>query len=174
MPELEKVIEGLEACNRKSGNGSDCQNCPYYDDEDASELPFGVCNIHDMLDDALTFLKSQIPRVMTLEEVREDHDRVVWIECEASKTQNIGQYRGQVYWHNSRVGMWERFVTMSFASDYLHRKSDKYGKTWRCWTSHPSPEQMASTPWDVSPEVRKKWKLDDEIADGIGHTFSPD
>ena len=59
MSELEKVIEGIEACNRVSDNGSDCQNCPYYDDEDASELPFGVCNIHDMLADALDLLNER-------------------------------------------------------------------------------------------------------------------
>lgn len=61
MTEREKVIRGLEACNRQSYNGSDCQNCPYYDDEDTAELPFGICNIQDMFDDALALLRDQEP-----------------------------------------------------------------------------------------------------------------
>lgn len=59
MADREKVIRGLEACNRQSYNGSDCQNCPYYDDEDTAELPSGICNIQDMFDDALALLKEQ-------------------------------------------------------------------------------------------------------------------
>lgn len=70
MIDLEKVVAGIEACNRISDNGSDCQNCPYYDDEDASELPFGVCNIHDMLADALALLKERNGDHALLERVR--------------------------------------------------------------------------------------------------------
>ena len=85
---------------------------------------------------------------MTLDEVRRDHDRVVWIECDDSKTQNIGQYRGQTYWHANCATRWERFVTMSFADDYLHRRADKYGKEWRCWTARPTDEQRKAAKWD--------------------------
>lgn len=59
MVDREKVMRGLKACNRQSYNGSDCQNCPYYDDEDTAELPFGICNIQDMFDDALALLEEQ-------------------------------------------------------------------------------------------------------------------
>lgn len=64
MADREKVIRGLTACNRRpiDGDGSDCQNCPYYDDEDTAELPFGICNIQDMFDDALALLKERKPK----------------------------------------------------------------------------------------------------------------
>lgn len=98
---------------------------------------------------AIDALREQEPRVLMLEDVHRDHDRVLWIECDDSKTQNIGQYRGQVYWHDRRVGKWERFVTIGFANDYLHRESEKYGKTWRCWTSRPTEEQRRKEAWDA-------------------------
>lgn len=100
------------------------------------------------LKDALTLLKDQEPRVMTLGEVCRDHDRVLWIECDDSKTQSIGQYRGQVCWHDRHFGKWERFATIGFANDYLHRETEKYGKTWRCWNARPTEEQMRETPWE--------------------------
>ena len=65
MPDREKVMLGLKACNRQSYNGSDCQNCPYYDDEDTAELPLGICNIQDMFDDALALLREQEARELS-------------------------------------------------------------------------------------------------------------
>lgn len=135
----EKVIRGLECCL----SPNDHENCPY----DGIGKTYSHC-LKQLVTDAFALLKEQEPRVMTLDEVHEDHDRVVWIECDASKTLNIGQYRGQVYYHNSRVGKWERFVTISFSDDYLYRKSDKYGKTWRCWTSYPTDKERQDTKWE--------------------------
>ena len=31
-------------------------------------------------------------------------------------------------------------------------RSDEYGKTWRCWTSRPTDEQMEATPWAEQPK----------------------
>lgn len=132
----EKVIWGLEACNRQSYNGSDCQNCPYYEDEDTAELPFGICNIQDMFDDALALLREQEPRVMTLEEVR-DSDDWMWIEylsgyVEWQKQSDIfGCYEDGVMWNDSTFDC-----------------NDSYGIEWRCWTSRPTPEQMRDTKWE--------------------------
>lgn len=100
------------------------------------------------LKDALSLLKEQEPQVLTLEDVRSDHDRVLWIECDDSKTQNVGQYRGQICWHDGHIGKWERFEVMGFASDYLYRDTEKYGKTWRCWNARPTEEQMRDTKWE--------------------------
>lgn len=135
----EKVIRGLEAC---SSSGPLCpQNkCPY----NGHAL---TCK-YVLMRDALALLKEQEPRVMTLGDVRRDHDRVLWIECDDSKTQSIGQYRGQVCWHDRHIGKWERFTTIGFANDYLHRETEKYGKTWRCWSARPTPEQMRETKWE--------------------------
>lgn len=132
----EKVIRGLECCAK--GSLSNCEECPYTGKG---------CSEH-LCADALALLKEQEPQVMTIGDVYRDHDRVVWIECREYKSLIIAQYRGQASWHNGRFGKWERFVTMSFADDYMHRDSDKYGETWRCWTSRPTEQQMQEVPWE--------------------------
>ena len=140
MADREKAIRGLESCSQQRGGPELCEQCPYYNER------FPCTNT--LLLDALVLLREQEPRVMTLDEVRRDHDRVLWIECDESKTQSVGQYRGQVCWHDGHIGKWERFVVIGFASDYLHRKTEKYGKTWRCWNARPSEQQMRDTPWE--------------------------
>ena len=104
--------------------------------------------VRDLAHTALLMLEEQEPRVMTLGEVCRDHDRVLWIECDDSKTQSIGQYRGQACWHDGHIRKWERFATIGFANDYLHRETEKYGITWRCWNARPTEEQMRDTPWE--------------------------
>lgn len=137
MPDREKVIRGLEACNRQSYNGSDCQNCPYYDDEDTAELAFGICNIQDMFDDALALLKEQEPRVMTREEVLTlPEGAVVWFE---ERSDDSRDYIGPLVSDgNGFFGDFGRGVDMHAAE--LKRK--------RCWTSRPTEEQRKAVPWE--------------------------
>ena len=116
-----------------------CEQCPYYNER------FPCTNT--LLLDALVLLKEQRPRVLTLDEVRRNREWVVWIECNYSKTQSIGQYKGKVSWHNKRLSDWERFLTIE-SGEYLFRESDKYGKTWRCWNVRPSDEQRKARAWD--------------------------
>lgn len=131
----EKVIRGLEACNRQSYNGSDCQNCPYYDDEDTAELPFGMCNIQDMFDDALALLKEQEARVMTREEV-------------------IDLLQGSVVWfeEHSESGDYLRAMISSgtgFLGDFylgVNAREVDYKRN-RFWTSRPTEEQREREPW---------------------------
>ena len=139
----EKVIEALECL--ANNPFLDCDKCPY---NAPTLIPLKQrCDYTWICADALDLLKAQEPRVLTLDEVRRDHDRVLWIECDDSKTQSIGQYRGQVCWHDRHIGKWERFTTIGFANDYLHRETEKYGKTWRCWNARPTEDQMRETPW---------------------------
>ena len=69
MPDKEKAIRGLECCLRiNAPNG--CSECPY-----------AAGNCDEVLRDAISLLKEQEPRVMTLEEVVENSElRVVWVE----------------------------------------------------------------------------------------------
>lgn len=144
MPDREKVIRGLEACNRQSYNGSDCQNCPYYDDEDTAELPFGICNIQDMFDDARDLLKEQEPRVMTLEEVKQhdNQDGCVWFE--------------QPTYNAVAAFVRQDEECTEIISPYLlgepinhgYMSNTFYAKAWRAWTSHPTEEQQKAVPWE--------------------------
>lgn len=142
----EKVIRGLEACNRQSYNGSDCQNCPYYDDEDTAELPFGICNIQDMFDDALALLREQEPRVLTVEELKTVKDQTdVWLD-EPDCMVVAATISNWVEQKNHAVTFFYGIKHTAFEErDYMN---NNYNRTWRCWSARPSPEQMRDTPWE--------------------------
>lgn len=145
MPKREKVIDGIERLrffNQRAGR-------ELWGDKPTEIQNQDIADADSILADALVLLKEQEPRVMMLEDIHRDHDRVLWIEGRAYKSLIIGQYRGQADRHNSRNGKWERFVTMSFTADYLHIESDRYGETWRCWTSCPTEELRKNTPWET-------------------------
>ena len=128
MDDLKMVIDALEQCL----NTPRCQDCSWEScnriDCQRAELPM------DLVYYAFDILKAQIPRVMTLEEIKD----------------------GESYWF--RVG--KDFVTRPVIC--VHREDDArkqyitfvgqfgtfsceiddYGKTWSCWTARPTEEQM--------------------------------
>jgi hypothetical protein len=125
MTDREKVKCGLECCY-----DDNCGACPY----SASKK----CQ-HELHSDALALLREQEPRVMTLEEIIKLNDWV-WVDYEDAF--NGYEYKleydpdcGRVEWLNG-------------ATDGM----EEYGKTWRCWTSRPSPEQMRDTKWEGEKE----------------------
>lgn len=80
MDKREKVINGLERCIEKldtvvnKTHGFNCTACPYFRKCDSSGYLIGL----PLMRDALALLKAQEPRVMTLEEVKQE--RICWIE----------------------------------------------------------------------------------------------
>lgn len=144
MPDREKVIRGLEACNRQSYNGSDCQNCPYYDDEDTAELPFGICNIQDMFDDALALLREQEPRVMTFEEIKDNMGVPVWVEY--ADNENWNGYGVPTSDHKA-------YIMIYGANAYCAQNARSHNVKWRAWTSRPSEQQMRDTKWEGENET---------------------
>ena len=130
MPDREKVIRGLKACNRQPYNGSDCQNCPYYDDEGTAELPFGICNIQDMFDDALALLKEQEAHIVTEEDYKNadfDGDIPAWAEHKDQSTES--EKDG---WIILALAWQKRFDCHSI----------------RFWTSRPTDEQRKAMAWN--------------------------
>lgn len=92
----------------------------------------------------LAGLKTQAPRVMTLEEVKQhnNQDGCIWFEqltynavasfviqdeecTEIISPYILGEPINHGYWSNSN-----------------------YNHIWRCWTSKPTNEQRAATPWE--------------------------
>lgn len=77
---LGKAIRGLECCSTYDDySRKSCRECPYNEPDGKRS-----CKLHQMRIDALTLLKAQKPRVMTLEEVQktstESIDGAVWLE----------------------------------------------------------------------------------------------
>ena len=123
MTKREKVIRGLECCAF-----GDCNPCPYTETR---------CQEH-LCGDALVLLKEQEARVMTPYEARAEYE-IVWLDrknisCEVAILQRIA------------CSMYE-FSIMG-TDEMPSLLESQYGKTWRCWTSRPSEQQMRDMPWE--------------------------
>lgn len=121
MNDREKVINGIECCLEGL-----CDRCQYKN----SDGPGGCKD--ELMVDALSALKEQEPRVMTLEEVRAAE--VVWLE-------QCGVCVCAIKIQNFDSGI------MSFAYEYnnytsfVNIKPEYYGIISRCWTAKPTEEQ---------------------------------
>ena len=84
-------------------------------------------------------MKEQEPRVLTLEEVKNDCPDYVyietftgWFECVIQDAGESDKYCG-VFVYGIDEDFWENWTT--------------YGKEWRCWTARPTDEQREVTQW---------------------------
>lgn len=129
MVDREKAIKGLEEFKADlkpyAGNSADWEK----------------------VDNALSLLKAQEPRVMTLEEVKGMKRLTICAVEQRSKvikTTFNAEYGGIVTLGN------ENFLDFGLYGDTnRYRRSEAgYGKTWRCWTSRPSDSERKNTPWE--------------------------
>jgi hypothetical protein len=96
----------------------------------------------DMVDDIITLLKAQEPRVMTLQEVLATE--VVYAE-DIDKTEIIPVLVDRRA-HDRVVLVMARL--RGGPSLTIYPLISEYGKRWRCWTSRPTDEQREATPWE--------------------------
>lgn len=135
MADLEKVIKGLKMhktgiCNVLTASGK--EYCPYWENNDNCML--------ELLNDALSLLKAQEPRVMTMEELSElPIDTPVFCE------ENNDECGWNVFY-----GIDEEkdvcFCGFKASADYY--SLEEYGESWRCWTSRPADSERKNTPWE--------------------------
>ncbi len=90
----------------------------------------------------LELLKEQVPRLLTLEEVKhlnDLRDGAVWIEVPGGLFPAVPEITAP-------------HVTYFVAVELHHYRgyfdNDYYGKTWRCWTARPTVEQRNEAAWD--------------------------
>lgn len=133
MAEREKVIRGMELCAYDPDPGQtrkdvhSCSRCPYYDHGCEGQL----------YRDALALLKEQEPRVMTRKEIENSGGTEFYSEHKDEEYMYLDHTEGPAY----IMGNMERLP--------LNRlRWGDYGRTWRCWTSRPTPEQMRETKWE--------------------------
>lgn len=124
----EKVIRGLKACAEDVGT-LHCRECPYS----------GMPCITPLLRDALSLLKEQEPRVMTLEELQ---------AIETPWNRNTPPY----LFVEKRSPTEGRWMSWGFMHDCVILSGtmgvQNYGSKWRAWNLQPTPEQMRDTPWE--------------------------
>ena len=158
----EKVIKGLECCTRP-GNCGTCPWYPSdkaeegcirtlmkgmltllkAQEQEAVDAPKPDSDIgcwYDIthnytLEQVVSALKAQEPRVMTLSEIKDyladpDGDKKpLWLE-----------------W--STIPALSGWVLASQVSDLMKRYMDSYNTTWRPWTSRPDEKRREETPWE--------------------------
>lgn len=145
MAELEKAILGLECCLETIDDESCPEICPYYSECMKYEKR---CIFQYVMRDALTLLKAQEPRVMTLEEMKAiPYDADIWIETE--------YYVGKITIFAATINTKGLRGVMVYGS---HKTYDYegYNKLWRYWTSRPTDEQRKATPWAEPPKEETK------------------
>ena len=135
MTEREKVIKGLKCWTATLNSCDACPTeCPYY-----GKCMEGINKVfYDMMNDALSLLKEQEPRVMTLHDWEANHvaKMPVWVE-----------------WSESARG---ECAECAFEDGWVILNIDGFADVLcfggRCWTSRPTDEQREATPWEPPKE----------------------
>ena len=138
MAELGKVLNALENCTAHPK----CRDCGWKECEyehETVEIPLTLAK------DAHSLLKAQEPRVMTLEELEDALDTVVWLDIPNTENLADGYSLIMAYSHKNGFIFLESPFGDNPSQDRFEYKD--YGITWRCWTSRPTDEQRRKIPW---------------------------
>ncbi|MBO7670765.1 MAG: hypothetical protein J6S60_09280 [Oscillospiraceae bacterium] len=127
----EKVIEDLTWATEEK----DVRDALYADDLEG---------VIDIMKDAITLLKAQEPRVMTLEEVLNAENRAEPLWCEFIDCA-LGSWR--MGWKLRTEGKREVQHILENPIERAIVWESEYGRGWRCWTSRPTDVQREETPW---------------------------
>lgn len=88
-------------------------------------------------------LKSQEPRVMTLEEVEDALDTVIWVD--RPDFDNSSDEYALIKSYSRKEG----YMTIAYFCGYHDATMfyNLYGKKWRCWDKRPTDEQREAVKW---------------------------
>lgn len=133
MADREKVIKELECCL----DHPDCNPETYC----ANPCSHGILNGGDgrcvvgLIEDAISLLKAQEPRVLTLDEALEAD--VCWLEKKGDDRVWPCEVGGGEKW----VAIWR------FDQETTVMRRDEYGKLFRCWSARPTEEDREKVKW---------------------------
>ena len=135
MTELEKVLNGIEEV-RKSGI-----QCPLENVEPrrCSHFP------EKLIDDIVSLLKAQEPRVMMLTEAFDAE--VAWLERYANPDDGVEPIIQPVIIRYYENGYWQCLIEQDESAD-LSLFLDGFGTEFRFWTSKPTDEQREAVKWE--------------------------
>ena len=135
MAELEKVIEHLKEIAEYFRG---CRSNASF----ASKAENHFWELQNAASEAAELLKAQEPRVMTLKEIVSAE--CVWVEYATS-----GNIIIALPWDIELTDDTYNFIGMP--NCFVEFRS-LYDQEWRCWTSRPTDEQRAATPWAEPPK----------------------
>ena len=132
MTDREKIKIGLQCIIDGTVR---CESCGYAIDKHGHYSCKQNC-----ASDALTLLKAQEPRVMTLEEVK----AFEWDYCYLEEERLPGkEYRRICGDYVLTCITWPYIASMR-----IQHGDDNYGKKWRCWSAKPTDEQRQDVKWE--------------------------
>lgn len=102
-----------------------------------------LCDTEKICSDALALLG---PRVLTLEEVEDALDTVVWLDMPESENLADGYSLIMAYSRKNGFVMFDSPFGDNPSQDRF--EYEDYGKTWRCWDKRPTDEQRGCVKWD--------------------------
>ena len=96
---------------------------------------------------ALQLLKDKKPRLLTVEEVR-DHYAVPVSKLQLQRYNDYAEDIKPLYFEFPNNDGYEvHWRGYDKVSEYLRKRINDYGRTWRCWTDKPTDEQSKAEPW---------------------------
>lgn len=144
----EKLNTGLECCIVCAKTHVCPAGCPYAMDEGVADGLTVHCDGMLLMDAQLRIREleaAQTARVMTLEELENALDTVVWVE--EPEFENFADHYALIMAYSHKVG----FVRVSFGFAEMpvdcEYEYEDYGKKWRCWTQRPTDKQRKATQW---------------------------
>ena len=139
MPDLEKVIEGLNDLRSyfraMAGISSSRQGRANHIESART------------IEDALALLKAQEPRVMCAAEVTDfPEGTVLWVEERQGVTWNL--FPLEIETSSTHPDTGTDYVFFITYHDIRKFECSEYNQTWRCWTSRPTEAQREAVKWD--------------------------
>lgn len=141
-PDRGKTIKAIEICYTL---GHNCTECPLFSEDDCNDK---------LMRDALSLLKEQEPRVMTLEEVIGHYSLPPVVLDDLDWQEDYLQDIAPLYFDfpgddDPWAVHWRGYQEVR---KHLKDWKASYGQNWRCWTSRPTGEQRKATPWEPQKE----------------------
>ena len=104
------------------------------------------------LDKAIALLKAQEPRVMTLDEVKQE--RICWIE-DADDGMTVRLFPATMFGICEHADGSKSYIFLAQKPGAIDAQNgewwyliEDYSETWRCWTSRPDEKRRDETPWE--------------------------
>jgi len=155
----EKVIKGLTVCSEHGLlNGEDCHGHYEYTDNLADiikandyskQCPYNGCEtgcVKTLAKDVFAMLKEQEPKVLTVDQLEDALDTVVWLETPVSENLADGYSLIMAYSHKYGYMIFDSPFGDNPSQDKL--EYSEYGKSWRCWDKRPTDEQRHAVKWE--------------------------
>ena len=147
MTDRKELIEVLEHCMK-----DDCNGCPnhYTDGRMAcDDYIYGMSASMPVarIQDAVDLLKEQRAHIMTIDQLEDALDTVVWLETPVSENLADGYSLIMAYSHKRGWMLFDSPFGDNQSQDRL--EYSEYGKSWRCWNKRPTDEQRQAVEWDA-------------------------